>query len=149
MVGRCEDLYLIATLQLLTNAHHASVDASTRTLITDLRVDMISEVEDGSTYRELIEVATRGEDEDLIFVELHLKLIHRIEAVGMLKHITNAREPLVKSCLALHAFIAPVGGDASFCNLIHPFGSDLHLDPFLLRTEHGDMQRLITIRLGH
>ena len=63
----------------------------------------------------------------------------------MLQHITDAREPLIKTRFALHAFIAPVGGDTTFSNLIHPFGSDLHFHPFLFRAENGDMQRLIAI----
>ena len=110
---------------------------------------MISEVEDSSTHWEFKQITTRREDKHLIFVEFHLKLFHRFQTIGMLQHITDAREPLIKTRFALHAFIAPVGGDTTFGNLVHPFGSDLYFHPFLFRTEYGDMQRLIAIRLGY
>ena len=149
LVGRGKDLHLIATLQQLADAHHAPIDAASCAQVTNLGMDVIGKVEHRSSHRELEQIATRGEDKHLVFVEIHLKLIHRIEAIGMLQHITNASKPLVKSGLALHALIAPVGCHTSFGYLVHPFGTYLHLYPLLLWSEHCDMKRLITVRLRY
>ena len=36
LISRCQHLYLVATLQLVTDRHHTSVDTATRTLIAHL-----------------------------------------------------------------------------------------------------------------
>ena len=38
-----------------------------------------------------------------------------------------------------------MGGDALFGYLIHPAGTDLHLDPFIVGSLYGDMQALVPI----
>ena len=149
LIGGSEYLHLITTLQLLTDRHHPSVDTSARTGITDLRMDMVGKVEHRSPHRKLMQVATRRKDKDLILVEFHLKLVHRLHAVRTLQHVSDSSEPLVEPCLTLHTLIAPMGSHTSLSNLVHTFRAYLHLHPFLLRTEHCDMQTLITIRLGY
>ena len=149
LLGRRQNLHLIATLQLLTDTHHLAIDTAARTLITQLRVDMVSKVEHGSTYRELIQIAMRREHKHLVFIEIHLKLVHRLQTLRVLQHRTNIGKPLVKTRLALDALIAPVGCHASFGNLVHTLRTNLHLYPLLLRTQHRNMQTLVTIRLRH
>ena len=42
-----------------------------------------------------------------------------------------------------------MGGQTAFGYLVHALRTDLHLHPFVLRTEYGDMQTLIAVALGH
>ena len=149
LISRCEHFYLVATLQLVTDGHHFAVDASARTRIAHFRVNMISEIEHSSPHREFQQVALRREDEHLVLIEVHLKLVHCLQTVGVLQHRADIREPFVETRLPLHALIAPMGCHTPFCNLVHTFCTDLYLHPLLFRTEHGDMQTFVAVRLRH
>lgn len=67
----------------------------------------------------------------------------------MLEHRPHARQPLVETCLALHALIAPVGSNTFLGNLVHTLRTYLYLYPLLLWSEHGDVQTLVAVRLWH
>src|SRR5574344_2926621 len=110
---------------------------------------MIGEVENRGSLGKLEEVALGSEHEDLILVEVHLKLVHHLKVVAILEYSPDVVEPLVESSLAFHTLISPVGSHAALGQLVHPFGADLHLYPFLLRSEHGDVQTLISVGLWH
>ena len=64
----CENLHLITAFQQLADTDHATIDASTSTLVAYLRVNMIGEVEHGSTHRELVKIPFRRKYEHLVFV---------------------------------------------------------------------------------
>ena len=149
LVRRGEDLHLVATLQLVADGHHLAVDAPTSTLVAQLGVDMVGKVEHRGTYGELPKVTGRREHEHLVFVEIHLELVHGLHALRVLEHRADTREPLVEASLALHALIAPVGSHTALGNLVHALGTYLHLHPLLLRTQDGDVERLVAIRLRH
>ncbi len=134
LVRRRHDFHLVAALQHLAERHDLAVDACARAGIANLRMDVVGEVKDGSTLRELIEVALRREHKYLVFVEVHLELVHRLHTVASLQHRTDIGEPFVQSGLALDALVTPVGSDAAFGYFIHALGTDLNLHPFLLRT---------------
>ena len=110
---------------------------------------MIGKVEYGGTYGEFEEVASRSEHKDFVFIQIHLKLVHRLHAFGILEHRADIRKPLVEACLAFHALVAPVGSHTAFGYLVHTFCADLHLHPFLFRAEHCDMQTLVAIGFWH
>ena len=64
----------------------------------------------------------------------------------------NIGQPTVDTALtALHAFVTPMCGETVFGHLVHAFGADLHLHPFVLGTQDSGMQTLITVGLrnGH
>ena len=110
---------------------------------------MVCEVEHRRSHGKLKQVATRSKHKNLVLIEIHLKLVHRLHTLRVLQHTTYVSKPLVKSRLALHAFVSPVGSHTTLGHLVHALGAYLHLHPFLFRTEHGDMQTLITIRLRY
>lgn len=95
---------------------------------------MIGEVKYRGTFGELIQITLGSEHEHLVLVEVHLKLVHRLQAVGGLQHRADIREPLVQSRLTLHTLVTPVRCHATLCHLVHTLGADLYLHPFLLRS---------------
>ena len=97
LVRRRHDFHLVAALQHLAERHDLAVDACARAGIANLRMDVVGEVKDGSTLRELIEVALRREHKYLVFVEVHLELVHRLHAVAGFQHRTDIGKPFVQS----------------------------------------------------
>ena len=108
-------------------------------------MDVISKIENRGTNGELPEIACGSKHKHLVFVELHLKLVHCIEAIGMFEHRADTSKPLVEPSLALNALIAPVGSHTTLGNLVHALCTYLHLYPLLFRTKHGYMQRLVAV----
>ena len=149
LVGGGHDLHLVATLQLLAQRDDLVVDAGSDAAVAYLGVDMVGEVEHGGSLGELVEVALGGEHEDFVFIEVHLELVHSLHAVAHLEHGADVRQPVVESRLALHTLVAPVGSHTAFRNLVHALGAYLYLNPFLFGTQHGDVQALVAVRLGH
>ena len=42
-----------------------------------------------------------------------------------------------------------MGSKSVLCNIVHAFGSDLYLYPFIFRTQYSGMQTFITVALRH
>ena len=108
-------------------------------MITNLRMDMIGKVEHCRTHRELEKITFWREDKHLVFIEVHLELIHSLESLRTLEHGTDIRQPLVKTTFALHALITPMGSDATLCDFIHALSTNLYFHPLLLRTKNRDV----------
>ena len=110
---------------------------------------MIGKVEHSGSLRELQQVALWSEHKDLVLIKVHLELVHHLHVVTRFEYAADVVQPFVQSCFTLYALISPMGSHSPLGNLIHAFGAYLHLHPFLLRSEHGDMQTLISVRLWH
>ena len=80
---------------------------------------MVGEVEHGGTLGELVEVALGSEHEHLVFVEVHLKLVHGLHTIAGLEHGTDIRQPIVQTRLALYTLVAPMGSHTSFGHFVH------------------------------
>ena len=80
---------------------------------------MVGEVEHGGTLGELVEVALGGKHEHLVFVEVHLKLVHDLHTIAGLEHGTDIRQPIVQPRLALYTLVAPMGSHTSFGHFVH------------------------------
>ena len=106
---------------------------------------MVGEVENGGTLGELEQVALGGEHKHLVFVEVHLELVHSLQTIAGLQHRTDARQPVVQSAFTLHTLVAPVGCHASFGYLVHALRAYLYLHPFLFRSQHSDVQTLVAV----
>ena len=137
-------------MELLTEGHHLIIYTRARASRAYLRVDVVGHIQHRSPFGEFQQVALGGEDVYLVVVEVHAELIHRLHTAGTFQHLPDAVQPFVHAAtLGLHAFVSPVGGDASLGHLVHPLCAYLHLHPFLLRSQHGDVQTLVAIRFWH
>ncbi len=54
-----------------------------------------------------------------------------------------------RGSLADTLFIGPVRGYAELGDLVHPLGTNLHLDRLPLKTDDGGVQRLIAVGFGN
>ena len=112
-------------------------------------MDMVGKIKNGCTLGKLIEIALGSKYEYLVFIEIHLKLVHSLHTVGCLKHRTDIGQPFIQTRLSFYAFIAPMSSHATFGDLVHTFRTNLHFHPFLFWPQNGDVQTLIAIRLGY
>ena len=110
---------------------------------------MVGHIEHRSALGEFQQVALRREDVNLVLVEVHLELVHRLAPFARLQHLADGGEPLVHTALPFDALIAPVGGNAALGHLVHTLRANLNLDPLLLRAEHGDVKTLVAVGLRH
>ena len=120
-------------MQHLPESYHLIIYACAYARGTYLRVYVVSHVEYRSPLRELQQVALRREHVDLVLVQVHLELVHRLAAVARFQHLTDGGQPVVHAALALHAFVAPMGSHTSFGHFVHALGSYLYLHPLLFR----------------
>ena len=112
-------------------------------------MDMVGEVEHGGSFGKLQQVAFGGEHIHLVFVEVHLELVHHLKVVACLQGSTYVGKPFVHTAFGLHPFIAPVGSQTAFGNLVHALRTNLHLYPFALRSQYGDVQAFVSVRFRH
>ena len=119
-------------MQRLTNGHILTIDLTANTAIAHARVYVISKIEDGRTLGKLKQVAFRRENIHLVFVKIHLKLVHQLQVIVAFEGRPNVSQPFIDVSFALDSFVTPVRGKAMFGHFIHPFGSDLHLHPLVV-----------------
>ena len=118
-------------------------------MVAHLRVDVIGEVEHRGALCQFVQVTLRGKHIHLVFIQTAAELVHHLHVVARLQSLAYVGEPCVETALALHSLVAPVCGESVFCHLVHAFGAYLHLHPFVLRTQHRDVQTLISVALRH
>ena len=124
----------------MADGHHLPVDATAHAGGAHARVDVVGKVEHGGAFREFQQVALRREHEHFVVVEVHFEMVHSLLVVACLECLADVREPFVDArLLRFHAFVAPVGGQSALGNLVHSFGANLHLHPFLLGSQDGDV----------
>ena len=149
LVGLRHHLYLVAALQFVAYGDHLIINTRAYTLVADARVNVVGKVQHRGPLGKLQQVALRRKDEHLVFIQIHAKLVHGFPAIAVFQHLAYGVQPLVHAALCLHALIAPVGRHAALCYLVHAFGAYLYLHPFLFRSQHGDVQALVAVRLRH
>ena len=98
-------------------------------------MDVVGEVEHRGTFREVQQVALRGEHINLVFLQVGGKLVHQLQVVVAFQGGTDVGKPFVNASFSLlDALVAPVCSQSVFGDIVHSFGSDLHLYPFFLRS---------------
>ena len=111
----------------------------------------------GEVYRrrppgEHANIPFRREDIDLIRKQIDL---HRIEELGWVLELSLPLHQLLEPrelLLVLQAhfralFVLPVSGNPLFRHPVHFCSPDLDLNPSVVRTDYGGMQRPIEVRL--
>ena len=113
-------------------------------------MDVVGEVEHRGTFREVQQVALRGEHINLVFLQVGGKLVHQLQVVVAFQGGTDVGKPFVNASFSLlDALVAPVCSQSVFGDIVHSFGSDLDFYPFVLRSQHGGVQTLVSVALRH
>ena len=144
-----QDFYLVATCQLMAERNQTMVDFRTDTLVPDIRVKGISEVQGSSPLGQRLDVAFRGKDKYLGGKEIQLDRIKKVQSVRVraFQYLGNGLQPFVELRIFFYIMllILPMGGKAFLGNLVHTAATDLYFHPLPVRSHHGQVQRLITV----
>ena len=108
-------------------------------------MDVICKVEHGCSFGKFKEVALWREHIYFLFIKVELELVHNLKIVSCLKSCPNVCKPVVDTVFGLYSFISPMGSKSVLGNLIHPFGSNLHFNPFCFWAENGYVQTFISV----
>ena len=131
-----------------SSGHQASVDAGPDAGVAHLGVDGVGEVQRCGTVGEDDHVALRGEDVDLVVLEVALEVGHelgRVRGLGLPVQDLVQPDDVVGGRLLL---VGPVGGHAQLGPLVHLLGADLELDRLAARAHDRGVQRLVEVELG-
>ena len=121
--------------------------------MADRRVHPVGEVDRGAPRRQRAHVALGGEDEDLVLEDVDLHGVD--EGLGveqLLLPVHEQAEPavaLVETHLLRARLVVPVGGHPVLGGVVHLHRPDLHLDGLSGVGDHGGVERLVAIALGH
>src|SRR3954463_8023141 len=118
----------------------------------DLCVDCKCEIDRGRAFWQLDDIACRREHKDLVLIQIELEelqeLIGRLGVHLKLEDLPKPREVAIELVSAsLFALVSPVRRDAIVRGTMHLACADLDLEELSTRTEHGCVQRLISVRL--
>ena len=142
---------LITAVELLLELRILAVHLGTDALAAQFGVNVESKIEHGSPFAQLEQITFGGEHKHLVFIQVHLELIHDFHrvTVGILQCLTHGSKPFVESAFSLDAFVTPVSSQSALGNLVHAPGTYLHLHPFALGAHHRNVQRLIAVAFGN
>ena len=79
-LGR-DDLDDVAVLEPVVERHEAVVDLGPDAAVPDVGVDPVREVERRRAGRQVLDLALRGEDEDLVLEDVELDALHELGRV--------------------------------------------------------------------
>ena len=154
-----EDLDDVAGGELVVQRDDLAVDLGADAAVPDVGVDLVREVERGGAGGERLDLALGREDEDLVLDQLVAQLLGELARVVLVALPVEQRlEPLEldvrgvdRGALAALArlLVAPVRGDAVLRGLVHVAGADLDLERPPLGPDHGRVERLVHVELGH
>ena len=135
-LGR-DDLDDVAVLEPVVERDEPVVDLGADAAMADVGVDPVGEVERRRAGRQVLDVAARGEHEDLVLEDVELDPLDELGRVGDLAlpvhELAQPGELGVVLAIGPAAFlVAPVGGDADLADLVHRVGPDLDLERLAL-----------------
>src|SRR5579872_1387579 len=143
----------VAVAQLVVQRHDLAADLRADAVMPDRGVHVVGEVKRRGAGREAHHVALWREDEDLAVEEIELEAFHELAAVAhVLLPFEQGAQPreLAIEVVACPAFLVPpVGRDAVLARAMHLNGAYLDLDRVAARADHGRVQGLVSVRLGH
>mmetsp|Transcript_11000 Transcript_11000/g.24960 ORF Transcript_11000/g.24960 Transcript_11000/m.24960 type:complete len:340 (-) Transcript_11000:868-1887(-) len=130
---------------------HSPIHLGSDTVVAELRVNAVGEVDDGRPLGQSIEVSLGRKDKDFLFKEVLLhaveKLLRVIQLLHPLDELPQPREPAsLLHSLAL-SLVHPVSSDSFLSDAMHLRGSDLNFDPLTSGPDDSRMQRAIHVGL--
>ena len=131
-------------------AHVASAHTCTHACKTQLAVDGESKVQHRSPLGQLAYLAVGSEHENLLLIHIQRKVLAQLIRTGVVfQNLAYAGHHAVCRTLALDALVRPVGSQTTLRDIVHAAGAYLNLHPSVLGSVHRNMQRLVTVALGH
>ena len=127
----------------------ASVDAGADAGVADLGVHAVGEVDRARAEWQRDHATLRSEHEDLVLVEVGLETLHELGRIGdFALPVDDAVEPVDVGCLVA-GLVRPVGSHSPLGPLVHLARADLDLEWFSTRADHGGVEALVQVELGH
>ena len=153
---RGEDLYLVTTIQLMTQGHELMVHLRADAVAAEEGVDGEGKIEGGSSRRHRLDFSLWGEDEDLRGEEVQLDGVEEVHGVGLwvVEDLLDGAQPVVELVLVLRVFlfntvlVFPVGSETLLRDLVHTVRTDLYLYPSALLRHQRHVECLIAVGLG-
>src|SRR4051812_17033914 len=147
-----EDFDRIAALELSVKWSDSAVDLGSLAFQADFGMHMEGKVDGGGALGQPLHVSLRGEDEDLVLIQVDLEELEELfRTVGVLLQFQQLSEPaemLVQLVRTAVPLVQPVRCNAVFGCPMHVESADLHLEQLSAGAKDGRMKRLIRIRLG-
>ena len=149
---RGEHLDDVARLQRVVERHDLAVDLGPDAAVADVRVDLVREVERRGARRQRLDLALGREDEHLVLEEVRLqRLGELLRVVRVLLPVEQLAQPLdlLLDRLAAVLLVDPVRGHTELGGAVHLHRADLDLERSSLGPDHGRVERLVHVELGH
>ena len=148
----CDDFHSVAAAQAVVDLLVLAVNLAAHAGAAHAAVDVVGKVQDCRPLWQADDVALGCEDKHLVVVQVGVHIAHQAHLAFLsagFKHLAHLVHPLVHVALALDALVPPVCRHAPLGGLVHATGAYLDFDPFVVRTIHGDVQRLVAVALGN
>ena len=131
-LGRGNNLDQIAIAQFGAQRRQILVDAGRRTVMADVGVHGVGEIDHRRPARQGHDLAFGREDIDLVGEEVDLDVFEELGGIVAL-HFEQGLQPLVRLDLEVGAalldvLVQPVRRDALLGDVVHVAGTDLHFD---------------------
>ena len=141
-----DDLDDVAVAQLGIQRDQPAIDLRADALVSDVGVDAVREVERGRPAGQLLDLAFRREDVDLVLKDVGLQRIDKL--LGPASHVLLPVHQLaqpghlgVELLVLAHALlVAPVRRHAILRHLVHLVGANLDLQRTPVDGQHGRVQ---------
>ena len=133
--------------------HDFAVDLGADAGVADVGMDRVGEVERRRSGREVLDLALRREDEDLVLVEIDLERFEELGralvgvALDQLPQPGHLVAVVARAGATAPLLVDDVRGDAVLGGLVHLLGPDLDLQRLALGTDHSRVQRLVEVQL--
>src|SRR5688500_7671387 len=149
-----DDLDDVAVLQPAAERHHLPVDACADTLVADVRVDAVREIDRGGAARQRAHLAFRREDVHLLRIEVDLQVLQELLRVtDLLLHLEQLAHPLEVPLVAIVAdatlLVFPVRRDAFLGAAVHLVGANLYLEGEPVLADDRRVKGLVAVRPRH
>lgn len=151
-VFRSDDLDLVAAADRRENGLDLMVDLGPHGAVTDLRVNVVGEIERRSPLRQRARVALGREHDDLGRVETKLEIVQKLDGVlrRTVQRLADLLHPAVELSFLLRqrvGLVLPVRGESPLGDLLHALRADLHLGPNTVGPHDRRVERLVPVRL--
>ncbi len=144
--------YLVAAADRRENGLDLMVDLGPHGAVTDLRVNVVCEIERRSPLRQRARVALGREHDDLGRVETKLEIVQKLDGVlrRTVQRLADLLHPAVELSFLLRqrvGLVLPVRGESPLGDLLHALRADLHLGPNTVGPHDRRVERLVPVRL--
>ena len=146
-LASCDYFDLIPVLDSVRERHNAPVHLCATAAMSNLRMDVVREIEGRCLRRQLHYVAFRTDGVYAIFKEIAANLLEQVSViVSGLEQLPQETNLLIKRGARGAAFlVSPVCRDAELCMLMHLLRANLNLNCLAIGANNGRVQRPVVV----